>query len=313
MLFSQLEYLVALAREGHFSRAAEVCHVSQPALSAGIRKLEAEFDTQIVRRANRYEGLTAEGEKLVTWARKILADRQSLTEELQTMRGELSGTLRVGAIPTALPALSMLTRPFQLEHPSVRLSLLSLSTTDIRRSLTEFDIDAAVGYMDVPVGSGVRALPLYHERYILLAPPDSMPADQESVTWSEAATMRLCLLTDDMRNRQFLDATFESVNIRPRVEMETNSISALYTHVRDGSFATVMPHTWLGAFHIPADMRVLPLVEPRVTQGVGLLVPNHQPESMMCRALVRVADKVNMAGRLDTVLREQLHGLRHAG
>ncbi|MBB4929215.1 DNA-binding transcriptional LysR family regulator [Lipingzhangella halophila] len=313
MLFSQLEYLVALAREGHFSRAAEACHVSQPALSAGIRKLEAEFDTQIVRRANRYEGLTAEGEKLVAWARKILADRQSLTEELQTMRGELTGTLRIGAIPTALPALCMLTRPFQIEHPRVRLSLLSLSTTDIRRSLTEFDIDAAVGYMDAPVGSGVRALPLYHERYVLLTSHDSIPADQESVTWAEAAAMRLCLLTDDMRNRQFLNETFESVNTRPRVELETNSISALYTHVHDGSFATVMPHTWLGAFQVPKDMRVIPLVEPRVTQGVGLLVPNHEPESMLCRALVKVADRVNMAGRLDTALRERLRGLSPTG
>ncbi|WP_046468646.1 LysR family transcriptional regulator [Allosalinactinospora lopnorensis] len=313
MLFSQLEYLVALAKEGHFSRAAEACHVSQPALSAGIRRLEAEFDTQIVRRANRFEGLTAEGEKLVAWARRILADRQALTEELQTMRGELSGTLRIGAIPTALPALSMLTQPFQQEHPQVRLTLLSLSSTDIRRSLGEFDIDAAVSYLDAPCGSGIRALPLYRERYVLLAPWESTPRTQEAVTWAEAATMRLCLLTGDMLNRQFLDRTFESVNTRPRVELETNSISALYAHVLDGSFATIMPHTWLRTFRVSEDMRVMPLVEPHVTQSVGLLVPNHEPESLLCRALVKVADQLTMAGRLDSLLRERLRGLPRTG
>src|SRR3981081_4280150 len=105
MHFSQLEYLGALAKEGHFSRAAEECHVSQPALSAGIRKLEAELDVQIVRRANRYEGLTAEGERLLDWARKILADRHALVEEIRTMRDGLLGTLSLGASPTAVPLM----------------------------------------------------------------------------------------------------------------------------------------------------------------------------------------------------------------
>jgi len=117
MHFSQLEYLVALAKEGHFSRAAEEFHVSQPALSAGIRKLEAELDVQIVRRANRYEGLTAEGERLLDWARKILADRHALVEEIRTMRDGLSGKLSLGSIPTALPALSLLTGPLRASHP----------------------------------------------------------------------------------------------------------------------------------------------------------------------------------------------------
>jgi DNA-binding transcriptional LysR family regulator len=306
MLFSQLEYLVALAKEEHFSRAAEECHVSQPALSSGIRKLEAELDVQIVRRANRYEGLTPEGERLLDWARKILADRHALIEEIRTMHDGLSGVLSLGSIPTALPALTLLTGPLRTAHPRVRLSLLSLSTADIKRALIEFEIDAAVGYLDGQVPAGVRMTPLYRERYVLLAAADQMPPGRDSSTWTEATAMRLCLLTHDMMNRQLLDEVFASIDRSPNVVMETNSISTLYAHVRDGSTATIMPHTWLQTFRVPADMRVVPLTEPAVTHGVGLLLPHHEPESMLSRALIKVVRQVNMTRVLDETLRRHL-------
>jgi DNA-binding transcriptional LysR family regulator len=300
--FSQLEYLVALAKEEHFSRAAAECHVSQPALSAGIRRLEAELDVQIVRRGNSYEGLTPEGEHLLIWARKILADRHALTEEIRTMRDGLSGVLTLGSIPTALPALSLLTAPLRSSHPLVRLSVLSLSSAEIRRALIEFEIDAAVSYLDGHVPAGVRTLPLYQERYVLLASAQRVPPEQETVTWSAAASMRLCLLTSDMRNRRFVDEVFASLNRRADVVMETNSLSTLYAHVRDGSTATIMPHTWLQTFRVPEDMRIVPLVEPVVTHGVGLLLPHHHREPMLSRALIKVVNRVNISRALDETL-----------
>jgi DNA-binding transcriptional LysR family regulator len=306
MLFSQLEYLVALAKEEHFSRAAEECHVSQPALSSGIRRLEAEFDVQVVRRANRYEGLTPEGERLLDWARKILADRHALVEEIRTMHDGLSGVLSLGAIPTALPALTLLTGPLRTTHPRVRLSLLSLSSAEIRRALIEFEIDAAVSYMEGQAPAGVRTMPLYRERYVLLASADQLPPAQESLTWTAAASMGLCLLTPDMMNRRFLDEVFASLDCRPNVVMETNSISTLYAHVRDGSTATIMPHTWLQTFRVPADMRVIPLIDPVITHRVGLLLPHHRPESMLSRALIKVVHQVNMTRALDDTLRRHL-------
>jgi DNA-binding transcriptional LysR family regulator len=304
--FSQLEYLVALAKEGHFSRAAAECHVSQPALSAGIRKLESELDVQIVRRANRYEGLTPEGEQLLAWARKILADRHALTEEIRTMREGLSGVLTLGSIPTALPALSLLTGPLRISHPLVRLSVLSLSSAEIRRALIEFEIDAAVSYLDGQIPSGVRTMLLYRERYVLLASAERVPPTQNTVTWSAAASMRLCLLTTDMRNRRFVDEVFASLGCAAHVVMETNSLSTLYAHVRDGSTATIMPHTWLQTFQVPEDMRIIPLVEPVVTQGVGLLLPHRHPEPMLSRALLKVVNQVDMTRALDDTLNPYL-------
>ncbi len=80
MLLRQLEYLSALAREQHFARAAAACHVSQPALSAAIRRLEADLGVQIVRRGRRFGGFTPEGGRVVVWAHRMLADRDALPD-----------------------------------------------------------------------------------------------------------------------------------------------------------------------------------------------------------------------------------------
>jgi DNA-binding transcriptional LysR family regulator len=86
MLFRQLEYFEALARERHFARAANACHISQPALSEAIRKIEHELKVPLVRRGQSFDGLTPEGERLVLWARRILADRDPLKEEVAAMQ-----------------------------------------------------------------------------------------------------------------------------------------------------------------------------------------------------------------------------------
>jgi DNA-binding transcriptional LysR family regulator len=141
VLLRQLEYLVALARERHFARAAAACHVSQPSLSAAIRKLERDLDVPLVRRGQRFAGLTPEGERVLLWAQRIIADADALRQDLSRMRHGLSGMLRMGAIPTALTAASLLTTPFCERYPHVRVLLTSLSSREIARRLTEFETD----------------------------------------------------------------------------------------------------------------------------------------------------------------------------
>ena len=105
MLFRQLEYFVALARERHFAHAASACYVSQPALSEAIRKLERELGVPLVLRGKSFEGLTPEGERLVLWARRILADRDALEHEVTALRTGLTGDLRLGVVPAAAARL----------------------------------------------------------------------------------------------------------------------------------------------------------------------------------------------------------------
>ncbi len=89
-MIQHLAYLAALAREGHFGRAAASCHVSQPTLSAGIRRLEAEFGVSLVQRGQRFEGLTPEGERVLVWAHQILADVDGMRHEVDAMRNGLT-------------------------------------------------------------------------------------------------------------------------------------------------------------------------------------------------------------------------------
>ena len=106
MQFRQLEYFVAVARERHFARAAEACYVSQPALSASIAKLERELGVTLINRDHNFEGLTAEGERLAVWARRILAEKDGFKTELAAVQSGISGTLRLGVEPTASTSLA---------------------------------------------------------------------------------------------------------------------------------------------------------------------------------------------------------------
>ena len=122
----QLQYLAALAREKHFTRAAQACSVTQPTLSGRIRQLERELGVPIVERAQRYVGLTPEGERVLKWAHLVLDNWHSLQQELGTIRskkGDLTGRLSLGVIPSALPMVSNLTNAMQLAHPKVDFTI----------------------------------------------------------------------------------------------------------------------------------------------------------------------------------------------
>jgi DNA-binding transcriptional LysR family regulator len=306
MLLRQFEYLTALAREQHFARAAEACHVSQPALSSGIRKLEADLDVQIVRRGRRFEGFTPEGERVVQWAHRILSDRESMRHELSSMRGGLSGVLRIGAIPTALTAASLLTTPFCLRHPLVQVSLQSLSSREIVQRLAEFDLDIGMTYIDgEPLGS-VRTVALYRERYLLLTPADSEFAARDSVGWAELANTPLCLLSPIMQNRRILNSYFVDAGVTVAPSIETDTVSVLYAHVATHRWSTVIAHAWLQIFGVPEGMCVVPLERPERSYHVGLVLVERDPEPMMARALLDVALRVDVRGILAGLLRRHL-------
>lgn len=123
MLVRHLSYFVTLARERHFARAAEACHIAQPTLSAAIRTLEDVLKVRLVERDHRFVGLTPEGEKLLAWSRRILSDYNSLRDDLNGLRRGLTGVLRLGVIPSAMPAISLLTSRFSAAHPKASVEI----------------------------------------------------------------------------------------------------------------------------------------------------------------------------------------------
>ncbi|KUN09556.1 LysR family transcriptional regulator [Streptomyces yokosukanensis] len=302
MLFRQLEYLVALSRERHFARAAQACHVSQPALSEALRKLEEELDMPLVRRGRKYEGLTPEGERIVVWAQRILADRDALKDEVDALRSGLSGRIRIGSVPTASAAVAELTGPFCAAHPLVTVEVIAdLQSVDILRQLQNFELDAGITYLREDLSANFHTVALYQERYVLLLTAADGLARRTTATWAEASRLPLCLLTGAMQGRRVLDELFARAGTQPSPRLETDSVAALFAHVRTGRWASVVPHAWLHVFGVPPGMRAVPLVEPAAAVPVGLVTAAREPDSVMARALTDIARSTDVASALERV------------
>ncbi len=293
-----LAYLAAVAREQHFGRAAGALGVTQPTLSAGLRRLEAEVGFPLVRRGQRYEGLTPEGEQVLGWAQRVLADVDGLEETVDAMRRGLSGRLRLGVVPTSISSVALLTTPFRAAHPGVTVSVYSLNSRQIERGLADYELEVGLTYLDSEPLEGVRTLSLYRERYLLLTAGDGPLGGRADVGWAEAAGLPLCLLTTDMQNRRIVDALFAEAGASPRPVLETNSVSTLYLHVRDGGLSTVLAHAWLHQFGVPEGMRAIPLVAPRAARSMGLVWLDRDPEPLLVRALHGVARGVDVEAAL---------------
>ena len=273
MFIRQLEYLTALDRERHFGRAAAACHGSQPTLSAGIRSLERELGVPLVRRGREFEALTPEGELILGWAQRALADLESLKQEASRLRGGLEGTLRIGAIPTSLPLSPLVTTRFRERHPRMRVRLISMSSRQIAHGLEHGEIEAGLTYLDNEPLAHVDAVPLWQERYLLVTPAAGEFGTAASVPWAVAAGLPLCLLTPDMQHRRIVDGAFASAGVTPEPAVETNSVSTLIAHARAG-LQGITADTWLDANPLPDDLRAIPLVEPEIEHTIGLVTTN---------------------------------------
>ncbi len=285
----QLQYLSALAREKHFTRAAEASHVTQPTLSGRIRQLEQELGVTIVKRGQRYEGLTPEGERVLKWAHAILEDCTSLEQELAVLKGELAARAVIGVIPSALQTAALLTGSVQEAFPRITFSILSQTSREILRSVNDFSVDAGISYLDnEPVGRAIT-VPMYMERYRLFVRDDHPLAEREAVSWAEAARYPLGLLTPDMQNRRIVDGIFSSVGCDPDAEIESNSVVTLYAHIHMHGLASIMPEHFLLVFGFSDRIRAVPLVEPAVEHEVGLIAYDRDPPPPVVTSLIDAA------------------------
>jgi DNA-binding transcriptional LysR family regulator len=233
-MIDKLEFLLALAREHNFGKAAEQCGVTQPTFSAGIKQLEDMLGVMLVQRTSRFLGFTPEGERVLEWARGIVADARAMRQEVQALKKGLSGRLKIAAIPTALPMVSTLTTPFRAKHPNVTFTILSRTSMEVLSMLENLEADAGLTYIDNEPLGRMRAVPLYLEQYRLLTSENSPLGDRAAVTWAEIGKIPLCLLTPDMQNRRIIDHLLEGAGTHPEPTLESNSMIVLFSHVRTG-------------------------------------------------------------------------------
>ncbi len=301
MNIRQLQFLVALSQEKHFARAAAVCNISQPTLSSRIRQLEEELGVPIVERDKRYIGLTVEGTRVLEWAKRILADCEFLEQELSELKGGLTGRLTIGVIPSALPVVSLLTSPFCVAHPGVKVTVLSRSSVEIQRQLQDFEIEIGMTYVENEPLKHVRTLPLYQEHYILVTATNGPLAGRETVSWEDVSAIPLCLLTTDMQNRRIVDQAFRQANCEVSPQVEANSITALYSHVRFGQWSSVLPQAYSAMIGLGDSLEAIPITAPSVAHSVGLIASDRDPPSPLASAIMAETAKLDLTDLLSTL------------
>ncbi|GAB1581023.1 LysR family transcriptional regulator [Phyllobacterium phragmitis] len=288
-MIDKLEFFIALAREGHFGRAAEECGVTQPTLSAAIRQLEDTLGVMLVQRGSRYKGLTPEGQRVLEWARRIVGDARTMREEIRAARLGLSGHITIAAIPTALAMVSRLTTPFREKHPDVTFSILSRNSLEVLSLLSNFQIDAGFTYIDnEPLGK-VTTVPLYYERYHLITSSGNILSDRKTVTWAEVGRLPLCLLTPDMQNRRIINLHLREAGVEAQTTLESNSMIVLFSHIRTGKWASIMPLNLAEMLGFTEPIRAIPIVEPDARHLVGLVAAERTPYTPLVSALLHEA------------------------
>ena len=271
-----LQLLLALAQRKHFTRAASDCGISQPAFSARIHHLEQQLGVAIVRRGNKFQGFTPEGDLVLKWARKILNDSEAMRQDIELAQNDLHGVLALGVVPTALPYAAALSTALRERYAHLTIQIQSLSSTQISRGINEYSIDAGITYEDTQELAALRFEEIYQEHYVLLAPANLAPRQTGTVSWEEAAALPLCLLSKDMRFRQYVDEVFTSAGVNPEPIMETNAFTAAIVQVSNGSAATIAPQKLVDSLFLDKGCVSLMLDNPVVEHTIGLATLDHE-------------------------------------
>ncbi|MFA5539814.1 MAG: LysR family transcriptional regulator [Gemmobacter sp.] len=300
-MIDKLEMFIALAHERHFGRAAEAVGVTQPTLSSAVKQLEDQLGVQLVHRGSRFQGLTPEGQRVYDRALRIIADTRALRDEMRAVRSGLTGDLRIGVIPTALPMVADLTAPFTERHPNVRVMILSRTSSEILGQIDALELDAGITYLDPAPARRHAQLPLYRESYCLLVAAHDKMALRDRVSWAEVGQMSLCLLTRDMQNRRIVDHHLARVGAAVSPMVESNSMIALVGHVLTGRWVSVVSSIMAAAFAGMGGLVAIPIVpgkgEAGESQTVGIVAAQREPHTPVLAALLAQAQALGRSAR----------------
>jgi len=284
MIARKYLYLIALAKEKHFGRAATACHVSTSTLSAAIRDLETELGVAVVERGQHFTGLTPEGLRVLDYAQRMAASAEALRQDLASRQGGLSGQLRLGVIPTALPRVAELTASFARRHPQTTMLIHSMATPDILHHLRNFELDGGIVYSETGEDSDFFFQPMWVEGHVLISGSEKF-AGRTAITWAEAADLPLALLTPDMQNRKIIDKVFAELGRPVKPKLESNSLFGMLAQICAGPWSGIAPRAVLDLIDTPEGIRVLDLQEPSVAWATGLITPVRDPLGPMVAAL----------------------------
>jgi LysR family hydrogen peroxide-inducible transcriptional activator len=270
MNLRDLRYLVALADERHFGKAAERCFVSQPTLSAQIRKLEEYLGVPLVERQPKRVAITATGEKIVQRARALLQQADAIVELARTDRDPLAGALKLALIPTVGPyLLPHIAGRLRRELPRLKLMLYEYQTEHLLSRLRSGEID--VGVLALPVDiDGIESAPLYDEPFTLAVPATHPLAERERVKVEDLRGETLLLLEDGHCLRDQALEVCSRVRVNEAQDYRATSLETLRQMVAAGHGITLLPElaaeTSVGTAR---GLRIKPFAKPAPGRTIG--------------------------------------------
>ena len=270
MELRQLRYLVALAEELNFTRAAAREHVAQPALSQQIRRLEDEVGLPLVERTTRQVALTEAGGVLVARARRVLAELDAAGTELQALRGMDTGHVTIGAMHTMGPVdLSLPLALFHDRHPGVGLTVREQSSEEMAEMLRVDELDLAFLSVTERVEShGLGLHQLVSEELVVLLPLDHPLSGRPKVGMAELAEDQFISFRSGARLRELLEAAGRHVGFEPRVTLESNESQRIRRLVARGFGVSILPRS--DADRPGAEVAVSRLVDPSLRRDITL-------------------------------------------
>lgn len=265
----QLEYLVALAEHLHFRRAAEACHVTQPALSSQIQALEDALGVQLVERGGRRVLLSDAGRAVVGQARAILDATDRLLDTARAAREPLSGPLRLGVIPTIAPYMLPRVLPgLRARHPRLELFLREEFTHVLVERLAAGELDVLL--VALPIGGDVETLPLFEDAFHYAVPADHRLAGRTRVDEGDLAGEEVLLLEDGHCFRDQALALCGKAGAHEATRMRATSLGTLAQMVAGGLGTTLLPDLSLDVEARTDGLRVIPFDDPRPHRSIGL-------------------------------------------
>lgn len=266
----QLRYLVALAEELNFTRAAASEHIAQPALSQQIRRLEEEVGVGLVERTTRKVALTEAGQLLVVRARRILAELEAARSELQAVRGVDVGHVTIGAIHTMGPVdLSLALATFHERHPNVGLTVREQLSEESAELLRVDELDLAFLSVTGRVEDHELGLhQLISEELMVLLPRDHALAGRDEVRMAELASEQFISFSQGARLRELLFSAGRDAQFEPRVTLESNEAQRIRALVSRGLGVAILPRS--GAIAPGAEIVAARLTAPALRRDITL-------------------------------------------
>ncbi len=282
MTLTELRYVVAVAEERHFGRAAERCFVSQPSLSASVKNLEEELGVKLFERGKRGVLLTEAGEQIVAQSRRALEEAERVKLVARQGRDPLKGVLRLGVIHTIAPyLLPDLVAALRRLAPEMPLDVEENITASLDRMLRAGELDALI--LALPYsGAGIETLPLFEEEFRVAAPARHALARKKSIAVEELNAGELLLLPVGHCFRdQVLDACAE-FSRPPEPGRQGNSLETLRSMVASGLGVTVLPATALTARHANPLVKAIEFSAPRPARRIALAARRgfHRPAAL---------------------------------